>query len=75
MRGYEDVLAPLIVTACSQVCPANTNNFNVDNVRVCRLAGGALSASRVVKGMVLKRNVEGDITCVGYVVYNTSCLL
>jgi len=34
-----DVLAPLIARACIGVCPANPANFNVDNVRVVKIAG------------------------------------
>mmetsp|Transcript_33051 Transcript_33051/g.39988 ORF Transcript_33051/g.39988 Transcript_33051/m.39988 type:complete len:539 (-) Transcript_33051:207-1823(-) len=60
--GYEDVIAPLIAKACSDVCPDNGNNFNVDNVRVCKVAGGGLAKSSVVSGMLLKRGVEGTVT-------------
>ena len=62
MQGYEDLLGKLVADACIKVCPANQFNFNVDNVRVCKLAGGALGGSKVVKGMVLKRSVEGSVT-------------
>lgn len=62
MRGFEDVLGPLVAEACASVCPANPHNFNVDNVRVCKLAGGGIHGSKVVKGMVVKRSVEGTIT-------------
>lgn len=45
--GYEDLLAPLIAEACIDVVPANTHNFNVDNVRVVKIMGGALPDSQV----------------------------
>jgi T-complex protein 1 subunit theta len=59
--GFEDTLSPLIAEACVDVCPKNPNNFNVDNVRVVKIPGSGLSSSLVVKGMVLKRDVEGTV--------------
>lgn len=62
--GCEDILAPLIAKACLTVLPKNMYNFNVDNVRVCKILGGSLEQSTVVKGMVLKGETQGnpDIT-------------
>ena len=40
------------------VMPRNPQNFNVDAVRVVKIMGGGLSASRVVKGMVFNREPE-----------------
>lgn len=62
--GYEDLLAPLIAEACIDVVPSNPHNFNVDNVRIVKIMGGALPDSQVVKGMVLKRDAEGSVKCV-----------
>eukprot|EP00210_Caulerpa_lentillifera_P006196 g5920.t1 len=59
--GFESILCPLVSQACINVCPKNPVNFNVDNVRVCKIIGGSLSASTVVKGMVFKREAEGVI--------------
>lgn len=59
--GYEDLLTPLIAQACIDVCPKNPNNFNVDNVRVVKLAGSALTSSQVVRGMLLRRGTEGTV--------------
>jgi T-complex protein 1 subunit theta len=42
--------------------PKNPVNFNVDNVRVVKIMGGALEQSKVVKGMVFARSPEGNIT-------------
>lgn len=36
--------------------------FNVDNVRVCKILGSGVLNSSVMKGMVLKREVEGVVT-------------
>lgn len=59
--GQEEMLAPLISKACMTVMPKNTYNFNVDNVRVCKVLGGSLSMSEVVKGVVVPKDVEGEV--------------
>lgn len=59
--GSEDVLSQLIAEAVLAVLPKNPTHFNVDNVRVVKIMGGDLSASRVVKGMVLGREPDGTI--------------
>jgi hypothetical protein len=43
------------------VCPKNPHNFNVDNVRVVKLVGGAIHDSSVVNGMVLRRDTDGSV--------------
>eukprot|EP00824_Muranothrix_gubernata_P018914 TRINITY_DN38411_c0_g1_i1.p1 TRINITY_DN38411_c0_g1~~TRINITY_DN38411_c0_g1_i1.p1 ORF type:complete len:573 (-),score=149.29 TRINITY_DN38411_c0_g1_i1:37-1590(-) len=60
--GFEEVLTPLIAQACVQVLPRNPKNFNVDNVRVAKILGGGFMDTRVLRGVVLTRNVEGTIT-------------
>jgi T-complex protein 1 subunit theta len=59
--GYEDTLASLVAEAALVVMPRDPRNFNVDNVRVVKIMGGALSGSRVVQGMVFGREPEGDV--------------
>ncbi|KAJ7647497.1 chaperonin Cpn60/TCP-1 family [Roridomyces roridus] len=59
--GLEDPLAALIAEAALTVMPTNPRNFNVDNVRVVKIMGGSLSASRVVQGMVFGREPEGTV--------------
>ncbi|XP_075226574.1 chaperonin containing TCP1 subunit 8 [Lycorma delicatula] len=59
--GNEDFLTNLISKACVSILP-ESNTFNVDNVRVCKILGNGLYKSEVIHGMVFKRNVEGDIT-------------
>ncbi|KAL6534574.1 T-complex protein 1 subunit theta [Orobanche gracilis] len=59
--GREDTLCPLIAEACTQVCPTNPANFNVDNVRVAKLLGGGLHDSTVIRGLVLKSDAIGTI--------------
>jgi T-complex protein 1 subunit theta len=57
----EDLLSSLIATACLTVMPKNVYNFNVDNVRVCKILGGSLGASEVVQGVVIPKDTEGEI--------------
>ena len=63
-NGYEDYLAPLVAQACVDICPDNRNNFNVDNVRVSKLVGGFVDQSQIIQGIVIRRNVEGTVSCV-----------
>ncbi|XP_034939845.1 T-complex protein 1 subunit theta [Chelonus insularis] len=58
--GNEDLLTSLISEACVSILPEKTT-FNVDNVRVCKILGAGLKSSKVIQGMVFKRNVEGDV--------------
>lgn len=60
--GSEDFLADLVAEAVLAVLPKNPVNFNVDNVRVVKIMGGALEQSKVVKGMVFARSPEGAVT-------------
>lgn len=63
--GQDEILAPLVAQAVSLVLPtsasgtANLKEFNVDNIRVVKIMGGSLSASRVVRGMIFAREPEG----------------
>jgi hypothetical protein len=34
-----------VAKACIDVCPKNSNNFSVDNVRVCKVRRAALSSA------------------------------
>jgi T-complex protein 1 subunit theta len=60
--GSEDFLAGLVAEAVLAVLPKNPVNFNVDNVRVVKIMGGALEQSKVVKGMVFARQPDGIVT-------------
>uniref|UniRef100_A0A8C1B7S4 T-complex protein 1 subunit theta n=1 Tax=Cyprinus carpio carpio TaxID=630221 RepID=A0A8C1B7S4_CYPCA len=61
--GNEDFLANLIAQACVSIFP-ESGNFNVDNVRVCKILGCGLNSSMMLHGMVFKKEAEGDITSV-----------
>jgi len=59
--GHEDFLAELITKACISILPDKETQFNVDNVRVCKILGSGLHNSQVVNGMVFKRHAESTI--------------
>lgn len=59
--GSEDFLAAGVAEAVLAVLPKNPANFNVDNIRVVKIMGGALEQSRVVRGMVFGREPEGTV--------------
>uniref|UniRef100_A0A0N5A824 T-complex protein 1 subunit theta n=1 Tax=Syphacia muris TaxID=451379 RepID=A0A0N5A824_9BILA len=59
--GCDDFIAELVARACVQTVPKNSFNFNVDNIRVVKIIGSGVQASRTMNGMVFKRGVEGEI--------------
>ncbi|WWC66268.1 T-complex protein 1, theta subunit [Kwoniella pini CBS 10737] len=59
--GCEDFLSDLVAEASLAVMPKNPKDFNVDSVRVVKVLGGGLEASRVVRGMVFGREPEGIV--------------
>ena len=60
--GLEDLLGKLIVQACLYAIPRGKDHFSVDNIRVCKILGGGLPDSEVVRGMVCIRQSETSIT-------------
>lgn len=59
--GYEDFLSGLIANACVLTMPENPRNFNIDNIRVCKIDGLSVLHSNVVKGMVFTRSPLGNV--------------
>jgi len=59
--GNEDFLSDLITKACISILPDKETQFNVDNVRVCKILGSGLHSSQVINGMVFKRHAESNI--------------
>jgi len=59
--GLESFLAPLVANACVQILPKDVKQFNVDNVRVCKIPGMSVFESFLMKGFVLVRDSEGTI--------------
>lgn len=62
VHGQETFLAPIISKACISVLPEQKEKFDVDNVRVAKILGGSLMDTDVIKGLVVVRTVEGNIT-------------
>lgn len=58
--GEEDFLSKLVAKACFPIME-DKKALNVDSVRVCKILGSGLSASQIIKGMVFKNNVQGDV--------------
>jgi len=59
--GNKDFLAELITKACISILPDKETQFNVDNVRVCKILGSGLHSSQVINGMVFKRHAESNV--------------
>lgn len=59
--GNEDILAPLIAEACIYAIPSNSKEFNVENVRVTKILGGALTDSEVIHGLCVIRGSETSV--------------
>jgi T-complex protein 1 subunit theta len=64
--GYEDMLSKFVAEACLQVLPpkGKVPKINVDNVRVCKMKGGSIHDSEVIKGMVVTRDTMGNVKMV-----------
>ncbi|KAI0989398.1 hypothetical protein GJ496_003470 [Pomphorhynchus laevis] len=62
--GCDEFLAPLVAQACvetiKQSSSVSPTNFNVDNVRICKIKGGSVFSSFKVQGLVLKSDVESQ---------------
>jgi T-complex protein 1 subunit theta len=61
--GNEDFLSELIAKACLQVY-TSSGEFNVDNVRIQKIMGCGVNSSEIVRGMVFRRLVEGNVNSV-----------
>lgn len=61
--GFEGPLAKLVAEACVKVMPPVPSKFEVDNVRVTKVQGGAMTGSFVVEGMAIAQSTRGVETC------------
>jgi len=59
--GWESIIAPLVAQACIHILPTNRNDFVVDNIRICKILGGGVSDSCLIKGFALPKDTEGSI--------------
>lgn len=59
--GNEEFLSKIIAEACVSTLPKDAIRFNVDDIRVCKIMGSTLNASRIIPGMVFKRYVDTEI--------------
>lgn len=57
----EEFIADLVAKACVLTVPKNSFNFNVDNIRVCKILGSGVLSSRTMNGMVFLRGSEGNV--------------
>ena len=62
VHGQETFLAPIVAKACISVLPTQREKFDVENVRVAKILGGSLMDTDVLKGLVVVRTVEGNVT-------------
>lgn len=62
IQRQDTFLAPLIAQACILTCPSKPENFNEENVRVAKMLGGSIYDSQVIKGMVVVRHIEGNVS-------------
>jgi len=62
--GNEEFLSELIAKACVKILPPDSIRFNVDNIRVSKLQGSGILASKVVNGMLFVRSCESNIQTV-----------
>jgi len=71
--SHAEHLAGILAEACTNVCPKNPRNFNVDNVRIAKLEGCSVGDSALVHGFVIARDTEGsvkELRDVKVVIYN-----
>nr|CAH8819302.1 unnamed protein product [Trichobilharzia regenti] len=55
-----DFLSDLITNACIETLPQKSH-FNVDNIRILKILGSGVGHSKMIKGMVFRRETEGEI--------------
>ena len=62
--AHQDFLSSLTADCCISILPENPKNFDVDCVRIVKIAGAGVRDSFLVNGIMFKRGVEGDVTAV-----------
>lgn len=55
---YYKFFSNLVFNACKMITRENSPRFDADNLRVCKILGGDIEDSLVVKGFVINRVLE-----------------
>lgn len=56
--NYYQLFSKLVYEACVQITKQSSPRFESDNLRVCKILGGNVEDSKVVKGFVINRVLE-----------------
>ena len=59
LMSYSPYFAEQLAKLCTGALPKNTQNFDVEHIRVCKLLGSNVYESNVLQGMVVTRKAEG----------------
>eukprot|EP00825_Cyclidium_porcatum_P028382 TRINITY_DN3065_c0_g1_i1.p1 TRINITY_DN3065_c0_g1~~TRINITY_DN3065_c0_g1_i1.p1 ORF type:complete len:451 (-),score=92.16 TRINITY_DN3065_c0_g1_i1:456-1808(-) len=59
---YGQLFTKLVAQACIMSLPDESQNFDVDHIRVAKILGGSVNDSYVLHGLMIARNAEGCIT-------------
>ena len=60
--SYSDMIARLVAKSCIKCLPKKNEDFDIEYVRVTKILGGSVLDSHVLNGLIVARNVEGNIT-------------
>ena len=60
MPQYYKFLAKLTFDACHVITEDGGKKFNADSLWICKIIGGSLEESQVVKGFVINRGLESN---------------
>lgn len=61
IHSYSNLIAGLVTKACIRCLPREKSNFDSEYVRVTKILGGSVLDSHVLSGLIVTRNVEGNI--------------
>ncbi|CAD8076657.1 unnamed protein product [Paramecium sonneborni] len=61
LSDYSNLIAGLVTKACIRCLPKEKANFDSEYVRVTKILGGSVLDSHVLSGLIVTRNVEGQI--------------
>jgi T-complex protein 1 subunit theta len=61
LSDYSNLIAGLVTKACIRCLPREKSNFDSEYVRVTKILGGSVLDSHVLSGLIVTRNVEGNI--------------